>query len=93
VSGIVLHRWSVTQINDNPFLAPEANPACLRGIRETDGKCVRTSPIVKVDGKQITTNSGTVYILDDMDPDFRLWLEEEGIEYDPENPIKFKEKK
>ena len=92
MSGIRLHRWSVTQYSDDPYLAPEANPACLLGVRETDGKHVRTSPIVKAEGKEITTKSGTVYILDDMDPDFRLWLEEEGIEYDPEHPITFKRK-
>lgn len=92
MSGIRLHRWSVTQASDNPFLAPEANPACLLGIRESDGKYVRTSPIAKVEGKEITTKSGTVYILEEMDPDFRHWLEEEGIEYDPENPVTFKRK-
>jgi hypothetical protein len=90
VSGILLHRWRVTQYSDDPYLAPEANPPCLAGIRDSDGRTVRTSPIVKVDGKEITTKSGTVYILDDMDPDYRLWLEEQGIQYDPEHPITFK---
>ncbi len=92
MSGIILHRWSVTQSSDDSYLAPEQVSACLLGIRESDGRYVRTSPIVKADGKQITTKSGSVYILDDMDPDFRLWLEEQGIEYDPENPITFKKK-
>lgn len=90
VSGIRLHRWSVTQASDDPYLAPEAKPACLLGIRDSDGRYVKTSPIFKVEGKEITTKSGSVYILEDMDPDFRLWMEEEGIEYDPENPITFK---
>jgi hypothetical protein len=88
-----LHRWSVTQYSDDPYLAPEQQCASLLGTRDTDGRFVKTSPVVKVEGKQITTRSGSVYILEDMDPDFRLWLEEEGIEYDPENPITFKKKK
>lgn len=92
MSGIRLHRWSVTQSSDDPYLAPEQIHACLLGIRDSDGKYVRTSPIVKAEGKEITTKSGTLYILEDMDPDFRLWLEQEGIEYDPENPITFKRK-
>lgn len=92
MSGIRLHRWSVTGSSDNPFAAPEQNLPCLVGIRDSDGKYVRTSPIAKAEGKEITTKSGTLYILEDMDPDFRLWLEEQGIAYDPENPITFKEK-
>lgn len=92
MSGIRLHRWSVVSSCDDPFAAPELHQQCLLGIRDSDGKYVRTSPIAKAEGKEITTRSGTLYILEDMDPDFRLWLEEQEIQYDPENPITFKEK-
>lgn len=88
-----LHRWSVTELYDNPYLAPEANPKCLIGFRSPDNKRVRTSPVKEINGMHITTETGSVYILEDMDPDFRHWMEEEGIEWDPEHPLKMKRKK
>lgn len=88
-----LHRWRVVYLYDNPYLAPEANPACLAGFREPDKKPVRTSPIAKVNGVEITTESGSVYLLEDMDPDYRDWLLENEIEFDPDNPIVIRKRK
>lgn len=86
-----LHKWSVSEKAD-PFLAPEINPACLAGYRDDEDRPVVTSRIVKVDGRTITTYSGSVYILEDIDPDYLQWLQDNGHNYDPETPIKFKKK-
>jgi hypothetical protein len=86
-----LYRWRVVEKFDNPYLAPELNPKALEGYRDEDNKYVRTSPIAKVNGKEITTESGSVYILEDIDTDYREWLaEQEGLEFDPDNPILIK---
>jgi hypothetical protein len=88
-----LHRWSVIMYG-GPYTSPEASSKCLCGFRSpgNDAKKVRTSPIDKINGREITTESGSVYILEDMDPDYRSWMEQEGIEWDPECPLKFKKK-
>lgn len=87
-----LHRWSITTYSDDPWLAPEMNPICLLGCRIPGNKTVRTSPITQINGREITTETGSIYILEDMDPDYRHWLEDNGMEYDPANPIKKVEK-
>lgn len=88
-----LYKWSIVPTFDDPFKAPEINPGRLFGFRDQDPKSVRTSPIVSVNGREITTSSGSVYILEDIDPAYLSWLEDNGFEYDPVNPIKIKKKK
>jgi len=83
-----LYRWSVVGYYDNPFLAPEANPRCLTGFRNQELKRIRTSPIKEINGKEITTETGSIYILEDMDQEYRTWLETNEIDWDPENPIR-----
>lgn len=84
-----LHKWSVSSEND-PWKAPEAQAKCLAGIRCEDELQVVTSAIVAIDGRRVTTSSGSVYILEDIDPEYVAWMEKNGIEYDPETPIKIK---
>jgi hypothetical protein len=87
-----LHRWSVRDRDENPYQAPECRTKCLVGFRDSEPKQIRTSHIVEANGREITTSSGSVYILEDMDPDYRAWLEEHDLEFDPENPVQFKKK-
>lgn len=82
-----LHRWAV--IGD-PYDAPEAAKLRLVGYRDQDEKRVHTSVIVEVNGREITTYSGSVYILEDIDPDYLKFLDETGEIYDPDNPIRVK---
>ena len=82
-----LHHWRVVTLYDNPYLAPEVNPKCLAGFRDEHKRTVRTSPIAEVNGCEVTTESGSIYILEDMDPDYRDWLIDQGIDIDPDNPI------
>ena len=83
-----LYRWSVT--NSGPWVAPEAQLHFLVGHRDQDPKRVKTSCIVETNGREITTNSGSVYILEDIDQDYLKFLDDNGLEYDPDNPIKIK---
>jgi hypothetical protein len=85
-----LHKWAVVNLYDDPYRAPEINPPCLSGYRDQQEKRIRTSPIDKVDGRTITTKSGSVYILEDMDPEYKEWLDNNNVSFDPENPIKVK---
>ena len=89
-----LHRWSIgTRFNQEPSAGPGQQHRSLFGIRAEDGREVVTSYIVKVEGKNITTYSGSVYILEDIDPTYLAWMTEHGYTYDPENPIKIIEPK
>lgn len=85
-----LHKWSVTAIS-NAYLAPEVDRKRLQGFRDDDDRMVITGPIVEVQGRIVKTTSGSTYILEDIDPDYLKWMEENGYVYNPESPIKLKE--
>ncbi len=84
-----LYRWSLVSSID-PYQAPETKKPRLTGFRDQDKNQVTTSPIIEVNGREITTYSGSVYILEDIDPDYLKFLDATGEVYDPENPIRFK---
>ncbi len=89
-----LHCWSIgSRYDNNPNAAPGQQRRSLFGKRAEDDKEIITSYIVKVDGKNVTTYSGSVYILEDIDPTYLAWMTEHGYTYDPENPIKIIEPK
>jgi hypothetical protein len=83
-----LHRWSVGDLGD-AYSAPEQRRKCLYGHRDSDNKWVRTSPIVTIKGREIHTEN-SIYILEDIDPEYLKWMDENGFTYDPDNPIKLK---
>lgn len=82
-----LHKWSVQDRSD-PYAAPEASRKCLRGWRDNEEKVIVTSYIVKAEGRTITTYSGSTYILEEIDPDYLMWMRDNGVTYYPDNPIK-----
>lgn len=84
-----LYKWSVV-ISEDPYQAPETNHQRLRGYRDSENRAVKTSPLIKVDGRKITTQSGNIYILEDIDANYLKWMQDNGYEYNPENPIKDK---
>lgn len=53
-----------------------------------DGRHVRTSRIVKAEGRLVTTNSGSVYELGDPLPNYVDWCRENGRAIDQAQPIK-----
>lgn len=87
--------WSV---KDNraasPYMAPEQTTKHLVGrafghpTAVNDGGILTSSPIKAVNGRLVTTKSGTVYRLGRIDPKYRAWLRNEGIAYDPHNPVR-----
>lgn len=85
-----LHRWSVVG-DDNPYKAPEEKATRLSGFRNQENKCVITSVVTAVNGREVTTYSGSVYILEDIDPDYLKYLDVTGETYDPDNPIRVKD--
>lgn len=85
-----LHRWSIT--DEGPWVAPEAQRIHLHGYRDQDPRAVRTSYVVEVNGREVKTYSGSIYILEDISPEYLQFLEDTGDVYDPENPIR-KQKK
>lgn len=85
-----LHRWSVIG-DDNPYRAPEQSAIRLSGFRNQDSRRVTTSVIVAVNGREIETYSGSIYILEDIDPDYLKHLDSIGETYNFDNPIRIKD--
>lgn len=85
-----LYRWAVIG-NTDPYKPPEAAVELrLSGFRDQQKDSITTSPITKVNGREVTTYSGSVYILEDINPDYLKFLDETGEIYDSENPIRLK---
>lgn len=83
-----LHRWSITR---DPYKAPEENTMRLSGFRDQDANKITTSIVVEINGREVTTYSGSVYILKDIDLDYLKFLDNIGEIYDWENPIRIKD--
>lgn len=83
-----LHRWSLGVDND-PYLAPEARRRYLLGYREQDTKRIQTSYITSVNGREIRTEN-SIYILEEIDEEYLQWLNENGLTYDANEPIKLR---
>lgn len=82
-----LYRWSLCDLlPPDPYRAPELQRACLSGYRDQQMKRIVTSPIMKVNGREIQTMNNT-YILEDIDPEYLQWMHDNGFTYDSDNPI------
>jgi hypothetical protein len=88
----ILNQWSVSFEGDPNYSAPEVRLIHLRG-RTDDGRNVKTSYVVAVEGRRITTRSGSVYTLGIIDPDYLKWLKANGITYNERQPITFKKER
>jgi hypothetical protein len=92
----VLKEWSVVFTPPDRFTPPEMCPTRLFGKvygnpKFEDGKRVTTSRIVGVDGREITTKSGSVYLLDGPPyEEYMEFLKNNNMEYNDEAPIKGK---
>jgi hypothetical protein len=84
---ITIEDWSTTSANADPYCAPERAGICIQG--SLGENWIRTSRVVKVEGRVVTTKSGSTYHLGKVSDDFLAYLKKEGREApDPENPIK-----
>lgn len=88
-----LHSWAIVSLHNDPYMSPELNPKCLSGYRDQSEKKVLTTPIAKIDGRTVTTRSGSVYLLEDISDTYKAWMDSEGIPYDPDNPVHIKKSK
>lgn len=88
---VLIDNWHVTPVS--PYDAPELRRNAICGIvtghhAHADGSDVVTSRIVAVDGRFVTTASGTRYVLGDVSLEYREWLRRNVPDWDPANPIK-----
>ena len=89
---VVLQDWEVRMRSTDPYCPPECNYNCLSGFphghpTKDQQRKVITSGLAKVEGRMVTTKSGTVYQLGRINPKYRAWLKEKGIAYNPAQPI------
>ncbi len=77
---ITIANWKVVDLSNNPYLAPELRQSGLGGLvfnhpKFKAGCPVTTSAIQKVEGNIVTTYSGSVYRLGNVDPNYKNWTE------------------
>lgn len=96
---VLLQNWFVRFRHSDDrayYLAPELNYKVIAGDiyghpRFPDGHGVKTSRIVAVEGRRVTTAGGTTYLLGRVQKEYRAWLKKEGIPYNPRRPVSIKE--
>ena len=86
-----LDNWSVASMG-NGFQAPEIATKCLAGTRLEDNRKIITSSIMSIEGHAVTTYSGNVYHLGTIDPVYVAWMKDNNVAFDPEHPIKIKQR-
>lgn len=87
-----LEKWEVWAFGADPANLPNAIGCKLTGVvtghpRKPDGEEVVTTRIVKVEGRLITTKSGTVYRLGAPSLEYRDHLRVVRPDWDPEDPL------
>ena len=90
-----LENWAVCSCG-SPYTAPELITSHLHGVVLNHpcfqmGSMVTTSRIVGINGRLITTKSGTVYELGRADCVYKAWCAANGVDIDEDRPIKFLE--
>ena len=81
---VQLEDWSTIVPNDDGCTAPELLKTHLAGVvknhpRVKDGNKVITAAISKVNGRLITTASGTIYALGKPSKEYLQWLADQKI--------------
>lgn len=95
---IKMTNWSAGERAEDAYLAPEIRRLCLQGdVKDhptLEAGRITTSGIVGVNGKFITTESGSVYELGDVQPAYLEWCKEQKSMHIPtaEEPIKLHKK-
>jgi hypothetical protein len=88
-----IENWSITWWAER-YTAPECAKFQLQGDvignpKFEDGKYIRTSDIMEIDGSRVTTRSGSVYILGEPKREYVEWCRENCCHVPtPEEPIK-----
>ncbi len=91
---IRVDNWRTVHLA-GPYVAPEINPVGISGVvppgadpRRPEGSPITTSMVVAIEGRVVTTKSGTRYILGKIQSAFRRWMRKQGIAFDWRHPIK-----
>ena len=90
---VILQNWRCVSCSYNPYLAPELRGLSLTGNayghpKFEDGKNIRTSAVVLVDGRVVQTRSGTRYLLGRVDPDYRKYLRKIRPDWNWRQPLR-----
>jgi hypothetical protein len=91
---VLLKNWSI--ILDRWYLPPEYKRAHLKGYayghpEYKDGTLVKTSIIVETEGFLVKTATGTIYLLEDPDPEYILWLRLNHLKFNNERPFEWRD--
>lgn len=70
-----IENWSIIAGDSNPYLAPEMRRRYIFGNvfghpKFSDGKSIRTSHIIGIEGQYVLTKSGSRYELGNPHPDY-----------------------
>ena len=91
MSKYVLKEWSVVR-SDNPYRPPEykkLHGKVYGNPNFEDGGEITTSAIFTINKNEITTRSGSVYILEgEPSVEYMDWIKENNFTYNPEEPIR-----
>lgn len=92
MADVFLDEWSVDYANEDPWQAPECAGIVLIGKvtghpKKPNGARIKTSEVVRVEGRRVYTASGTAYWLKEPSAKYLAWLAEHRPNWDPENPI------
>jgi hypothetical protein len=90
----IIKNWSVNQVNNNKYSAPEITNLCVTGNIFNHPKfdnytLISTSAVKDTEGKIITTKSGNKYYIDGPPSiEYNDFCIANNINIDLENPIK-----
>jgi hypothetical protein len=90
-----LEEWALSADVDDSIMPPELRNRYLTGnvyghARVPDGTRIATARPSKIEGRRVTTQSGSVYILGEPEDGYREYLRKNYPDWDPENPIRLK---
>ena len=97
---IKLESWSIESYPSNGYTPPELCVPVLRGIpdrhphkpeKDVTNRYIRTTCIIKANGRKITTRSGTIYLLGSIDSEYKKWVKKYNPKWDWRNPITINE--
>jgi hypothetical protein len=91
-----IENWSIVCLEQDLYRAPEVRSPRLSGHTYghpdyPDGAEITTSIIENVEGKIVTCCSRH-YELGEIDPAYKVWIDENITDWDPENPIRIKKR-